>query len=87
MFISRIFNLIKYFICFKGVEKHGRLLQFFAETAQVKSHAVVAYITDLLENNEKFVVFAHHQSMMNSIETQLVKKVRHDLNSSKTFKT
>jgi len=57
-----------------GVEKHGRLLQFFAETAQVKSHAVVAYITDLLENNEKFVVFAHHQSMMNSIETQLVKK-------------
>jgi len=59
----------------KGVEKHGALLQFFSETAQVKLSAVKSYVLDLLEGGHKFVLFAHHKIMLDSIQVELEKKV------------
>ncbi|CAK9293699.1 unnamed protein product [Gordionus sp. m RMFG-2023] len=51
----------------KGMEKRGALLQYFKETALAKSPAVVNYISDFLECQEKFIVFSHHKAMIKSI--------------------
>ena len=59
----------------QAMQNRGVLLQFFNETALIKAPSVVAYIDDLLESDKKFLVFAHHQSMMNCIQSLLVKKV------------
>ncbi len=52
----------------KGMEKRGALLQYFQETCKVKSKAVCEYIHDLLESDKKFLVFAHHQFMLDEVE-------------------
>ncbi|XP_071549653.1 SWI/SNF-related matrix-associated actin-dependent regulator of chromatin subfamily A-like protein 1 [Panulirus ornatus] len=51
----------------KGAEKHGALIQFFAETACAKLKAVSEYIKELLESDKKFLVFAHHRVMMDKL--------------------
>ena len=53
----------------KGMEKRGALLTYFQETSKVKAKAVGEYVYDLLESDKKFLVFAHHQSMLDLIET------------------
>lgn len=52
-------------------EKRGILLQWFHTTADAKKKAVQEYIKDLLEGGKKFICFAHHQVMMDSIGTLL----------------
>ncbi|KAJ8680973.1 hypothetical protein QAD02_016760 [Eretmocerus hayati] len=57
-----------------GTSKHSALLQYYSETSKAKEKAVCNYITDLLENQRKFLVFAHHQSMMDAISDVLTAK-------------
>ncbi|KAG5898702.1 hypothetical protein JTB14_030652 [Gonioctena quinquepunctata] len=61
----------------KGANKHRILLTFFAETARIKIPSVCSYILQILDNEEKFLVFAHHQVMMNAIEEIVKKKQVH----------
>lgn len=55
----------------KGMEKRGALLSYFQETSKVKAKAVVEYVLDLLESGKKFLVFAHHQNMLNDVQQAL----------------
>lgn len=57
----------------KGMEKRGALLAYFQETSKVKVAAVCEYVNDLLETGKKFLVFAHHQNMLNEIEAVITK--------------
>jgi SWI/SNF-related matrix-associated actin-dependent regulator 1 of chromatin subfamily A len=52
----------------KGLEKRGALLSYFQETSKAKVKAVCEYVNDLLESDKKFLVFAHHQSLLDEIE-------------------
>ncbi|XP_054269665.1 SWI/SNF-related matrix-associated actin-dependent regulator of chromatin subfamily A-like protein 1 isoform X2 [Macrosteles quadrilineatus] len=51
----------------KGRERHGCLLQYFSETAKTKASAVCEYIEDVLQDNRKFLCFAHHGDMLEAI--------------------
>ncbi|CAH1183107.1 unnamed protein product [Phaedon cochleariae] len=51
-----------------GSKKHSLLLTFFSETAKIKVPSVCLYILQLLETKVKFLVFAHHQVMLDAIE-------------------
>ncbi|XP_069988944.1 SWI/SNF-related matrix-associated actin-dependent regulator of chromatin subfamily A-like protein 1 [Penaeus vannamei] len=57
----------KQFGAVKGVQKHGALLQFFAESSRAKWKAVTEYIKELFEAEKKFLVFAHHQIMLDKL--------------------
>lgn len=58
----------------KGVEKHSTLLSYYSMTGNAKVKAVCEYIEDKLENENKFIVFAHHATVMNGISELLDKK-------------
>ncbi|ODN00238.1 SWI/SNF-related matrix-associated actin-dependent regulator of chromatin subfamily A-like protein 1 [Orchesella cincta] len=51
----------------KNSERRGKLLEYYAETASAKLDAVNAYIKDLINDDKKFICFAHHKSMMDGI--------------------
>lgn len=55
------------------MEKRGALLKYFQETSKVKAKAVCEYVNDLLESDKKFLVFAHHQNMLDELEAELQK--------------
>lgn len=58
----------------KGQEKEALLL-FYNRTAEAKIRCVIEYIMDLLESGrEKFLVFAHHKLMLDSVCDELGKK-------------
>ncbi|XP_071322118.1 SWI/SNF-related matrix-associated actin-dependent regulator of chromatin subfamily A-like protein 1 [Trachinotus anak] len=58
----------------KIAEKEA-LLIFYNHTAEAKLQAIMEYITDMLEcGREKFLVFAHHKSVLDHITSELGKK-------------
>jgi len=57
-----------------GKDKRGALLQYFAATSEAKTKAVLEYISDFLEGEAKFILFGHHQLMLNAISQMLHKK-------------
>lgn len=57
------------------MEKRGALLQFYNETAKAKLKAVINYILNLLRQNRKMVVFAHHKLMMDCLQEAIVEEV------------
>ncbi|MEE6488805.1 hypothetical protein FKM82_015387 [Ascaphus truei] len=58
----------------KAQEKEALLL-FYNRTAEAKIRSVTEYIMDLLESGrEKFLVFAHHKIMLDSVCKELEKK-------------
>ncbi|KAJ8282334.1 hypothetical protein COCON_G00048530 [Conger conger] len=58
----------------KKQEKEA-LLVFFNRTAEAKVRAINEYIIDLLEcGREKFLVFAHHKLVLDSVVKELVEK-------------
>jgi len=59
----------------QALEKHGILLQYFNETAHLKLAAVKSYVCDLLESDSKFLLFAHHRTMLNGLQGMLDEKV------------
>ena len=44
------------------------LLEYFHETATAKIPAVKQYMMDQLEAGHKFLLFAHHQEILNALE-------------------
>lgn len=57
----------------KGGERHGLLLKYYAESSKQKVLAVCNYIKDIVEKKMKFLIFAHHVYLLDSI-CQLLKK-------------
>ncbi|ELU01833.1 hypothetical protein CAPTEDRAFT_109109 [Capitella teleta] len=57
-----------------GSDRRSALLQYFHETASVKSKAVTEYIMDLLEADRKLLVFAHHREVLDALENAVSKK-------------
>lgn len=58
----------------KSQEKEA-LLVFFNHTAEAKIRAIMEYISDMLEcGREKFLVFAHHKLVLDSITKELGEK-------------
>ncbi|KRY80076.1 SWI/SNF-related matrix-associated actin-dependent regulator of chromatin subfamily A-like protein 1 [Trichinella pseudospiralis] len=55
--------------------KHEFLLSYFAETAQAKIQATIEYISELIESNQKFIIFAHHMIMLDAISEFLSSKI------------
>ncbi|XP_031623528.1 SWI/SNF-related matrix-associated actin-dependent regulator of chromatin subfamily A-like protein 1 [Contarinia nasturtii] len=51
----------------KGDQRKEVLLRLYAESAKLKSNAVCAYVKDLVKQKLKFIIFAHHKVMMDSI--------------------
>ncbi|KAJ8934751.1 hypothetical protein NQ318_004601 [Aromia moschata] len=54
-------------------ENHAVLLEYFVTTAKMKIPSVCSHVLQVLERKVKFIVFAHHQIMLNAIE-EIVKK-------------
>lgn len=50
-----------------GPQREEILMKYYAETAQLKSYAVCHYLKGLVRDKIKFIVFGHHQHMMNAI--------------------
>nr|DBA19612.1 TPA: hypothetical protein GDO54_015415 [Pyxicephalus adspersus] len=69
------------------VQEKEALLLFYNRTAEAKIRCVIEYIMDLLESGrEKFLVFAHHKLVLDSVCDELGKKnvsfIRIDGNTS-----
>lgn len=53
---------------FKGGKQRDEiLLKYYSETAHLKSYAVCHYLKALVRDKIKFIVFGHHQHMLNEI--------------------
>ncbi|XP_071856734.1 SWI/SNF-related matrix-associated actin-dependent regulator of chromatin subfamily A-like protein 1 isoform X1 [Bombus fervidus] len=50
-----------------GMEKHHTLLQYYNESGVAKQKAICDYISKLFMNKQKFIIFAHHQNVMDAI--------------------
>lgn len=59
----------------KGQEREQILLRFYAQTAEVKTKAVCAYIKQQVKEPQKFIVFAHHRVMLDAI-CECLKKLK-----------
>ena len=51
-----------------SAETRATLFEMFKKTGESKLSAVLQYLSDLLENDQKFLVFAHHLSVLDGIE-------------------
>ncbi|KAK0179340.1 hypothetical protein PV327_005100 [Microctonus hyperodae] len=51
----------------KGVESHSTMLQLYNASSTQRLRAVRNYVKDLLENDNKFLIFAHHQCVLTTI--------------------
>ncbi|CAL7946842.1 unnamed protein product [Xylocopa violacea] len=65
-----------------GMERHTALLQYYHESGIAKQKAICDYVSKLFKNNKKFVIFAHHQSVLEAIcdvaESMDIKYIRID---------
>lgn len=62
----------------KGMERRGALLEYFHKTGKAKISAVRDYVADLMENDRKFLIFAHHQEALDAIEDIVCSKIGKD---------
>ncbi|CAG0918175.1 unnamed protein product [Notodromas monacha] len=69
----------------KGMERRGKLLEYFHETGRVKLRAAwgmpvphivdcLDYVMDLVESENKFLCFAHHAHVLDGLSETLRKK-------------
>lgn len=54
----------------KGADKQSAVIAYFQETCKSKFRAVCQYVADLIESGKKFLVFAHHQMMLDEVERE-----------------
>jgi SWI/SNF-related matrix-associated actin-dependent regulator 1 of chromatin subfamily A len=47
--------------------RHRVLLELYHDTGTAKLPSVIEYLKDLLESGEKFIVFAHHQDVLDGL--------------------
>lgn len=59
-------------------DKRQLIMQLYVETARAKLDSVRQYVLELVaeEPNRKFLVFAHHQEVLDGIEEALRSKVK-----------
>ncbi|XP_011314127.1 SWI/SNF-related matrix-associated actin-dependent regulator of chromatin subfamily A-like protein 1 [Fopius arisanus] len=57
----------------KGFEKHSELLRYYSESSKQRLTAVGNYVRDLIDKKEKFIIFAHHQCVLDKISEVLDK--------------
>ena len=57
-------------------EKRNELFEMYRKSGEAKLSSIIQYISDLLENDIKFLVFAHHLSVLDGIE-EFLKKNRY----------
>jgi len=57
-------------------KKNKNMLELYALTGKSKIKGIKEYIFDLFESGQKFLVFAHHQDVMNEIETHVQNKCK-----------
>ncbi|BAM41673.1 uncharacterized protein TOT_040000054 [Theileria orientalis strain Shintoku] len=57
----------------EGSQKY-MITKLFMLTGHAKTSGVCRYVEEILENNEKFIIFAHHVFMLDAIEETLRKK-------------
>ncbi|KAK5641352.1 hypothetical protein RI129_009899 [Pyrocoelia pectoralis] len=68
-------SLARQYNCNKAPgDKHAALLTFFSETSKIKIPSVCSFILQALDTEKKFIVFAHHQKMLDAIEQVVCKK-------------
>lgn len=60
----------------RSKDRHSLLLQYFSETASAKVQSVRDYVIDLIEADHKFLLFAHHQVVMDAIEDVIKNKCK-----------
>nr|XP_055071206.1 SWI/SNF-related matrix-associated actin-dependent regulator of chromatin subfamily A-like protein 1 isoform X2 [Misgurnus anguillicaudatus] len=61
--------------CRNKTQEKEALLVFFSHTAEAKIKAIMEYISDMLEcGREKFLVFAHHKLVLDSVTRELGEK-------------
>ncbi|CAN8003353.1 unnamed protein product [Ixodes pacificus] len=58
----------------QGMQRRGVLLTYFRETGLHKCKAICKYLEDLLESDQKFLCFAHHQVVIDAVCELLDKK-------------
>ncbi|XP_062862547.1 SWI/SNF-related matrix-associated actin-dependent regulator of chromatin subfamily A-like protein 1 isoform X2 [Trichomycterus rosablanca] len=62
--------------CRNKMQEKEALLVFFNHTAEAKIRAIMEYISDMLEcGRDKFLVFAHHKRVLDSISKELADKI------------
>lgn len=62
----------------KGREREEILFKYYNATAEAKAPAVCAYLKLLLKEKQKFIIFAHHIKMLDTLSKHLTKqKVDH----------
>lgn len=61
--------------------------EVFLDSAQVKIKPLIGYVFKLLDEGRKFLVFVHHQSMLDNLETELKKRVNYLKHISNFFFT
>lgn len=54
----------------KGADKRSAVIAYFQETCKSKVRAVRQYVSDLIESGKKFLVFGHHQMMLDEVENE-----------------
>ncbi|XP_055386606.1 SWI/SNF-related matrix-associated actin-dependent regulator of chromatin subfamily A-like protein 1 [Condylostylus longicornis] len=72
--IKKKFNDYEYKLKRNGSGDKEILLTYYAKTAEIKARAVCDYLKNLIKEQKKFIVFAHHKIMMNSISDFLLSK-------------
>ncbi|CAD5115905.1 DgyrCDS4840 [Dimorphilus gyrociliatus] len=60
----------------KNQERRGAIMEYFRATGAVKIKAITQYVSEMLEMDKKFIIFAHHQVILDAIENSVVEKER-----------
>ncbi|ESN92127.1 hypothetical protein HELRODRAFT_194392 [Helobdella robusta] len=55
-------------------QERKALLEYFHQTAEAKTNAICDYVSDLLDSSRKFLLFAHHQSVLDAVEISVKNK-------------
>ena len=58
----------------QGVDKRAEIMHAYRLSGMAKIKAVREYISEILQNNIKILVFAHHLKVLDEIEAELKSK-------------
>lgn len=56
-----------------GADKRSTLLAYFAETGKAKVNSICKYVEQLISQEKKFLIFAHHKYVLDAISDTLEK--------------
>lgn len=70
-FEEKLTNLLKRQRYMKSISRRGVSTDIYSLSAAAKADAVADYVSDLLDQEDKVVVFAHHHVLLNAVEERL----------------